>query len=848
MGMLDLVQHGLPVGADAALSWLQEQARQRLMRYLRALRRADTAAAQLTVSPTEAAAMLESLPPLHQSSVCAGDICTWFEGMELALHDKAALAGCSVTEWLCRLGEGWQQLGMLCLHLAENGGADAAEAPFAFLATFIHKAGQDGKPRHAPLGLAAQMNDNAALAALLRPLQQVAAESPFWQQLIRSGDIYRPCAWGARRAYDFLESLPLLEAAGIETRMVNLWKTQPPRAELQVQLEKAGDSKDDRAPALNINSLLRFVPRVVLGNHALTDEELEELLAADEDGLVRFRGEWIRLDRERLQHLLNSWRQAARMAAGGIPMVVGLRWLLGKRPENTVKLPPAEEDAPATAGPELEEALRRLSLAAPQPDLPESLRSILRPYQREGVRFLLGVTESGFGACLADDMGLGKTLQVTAWLTHLHRQGVLAERAALIVAPASLLSNWQEEMARFAPQLRTILLHPDTLTAGQTDTLRRNPTQLLEGVEVALTTYGMATRLAELLAKEELPALVLDEAQAIKNAGSQRTKAILQLSSPRRVALTGTPVENNLSELRSLFDFLTPGLLGCEKEFNALVQRMGADLSPLRRRIRPFLLRRLKSDPTLLPELPPKTEKPAYCLLPPEQTRLYAHEVESLRAVIAEPDPQTRLSLVLPLLSRLKQICNHPAQYRGEDYFDPAASGKMQRLGHLARSIAEAGDSCLVFTQYRSTIEPLHDFLAGIFGAPGLTLHGGTPLAERRERVAAFRHPGGPRFFILSLKAAGTGLTLTRARHVIHFDRWWNPAVENQASDRAYRIGQTQPVLIHPLICRGTIEENIHRMLTAKRALADNLLSGGLEKLLLTLPPEELSELLGLTP
>ena len=848
MGMLDLVQHGLPVGADAALSWLLEQTRQRLMRYLRALRRADTAAAQLTVSPTEAAAMLESLPPLHQSSVCAGDIRTWFEGMELALHDKAALAGCSVTEWLCRLGEGWQQLGMLCLHLAENGGADAAEAPFAFLATFIHKAGQDGKPRHAPLGLAAQMNDNAALAALLRPLQQVAAESPFWQQLIRSGDIYRPCAWGARRAYDFLESLPLLEAAGIETRMVNLWKTQPPRAELQVQLEKAGDSKDDLAPSLNINSLLRFVPRVVLGNHALTDEELEELLAADEDGLVRFRGEWIRLDRERLQHLLNSWRQAARMAAGGIPMVVGLRWLLGKRPEHTVKLPPAEEDAPATAAPELEEALRRLTLAAPEADLPESLRSILRPYQREGVRFLLGVTESGFGACLADDMGLGKTLQVTAWLTHLHRQGVLAERAALIVAPASLLSNWQEEMARFAPQLRTILLHPDTLTAGQTDTLRRNPTQLLEGVEVALTTYGMATRLAELLAKEELPALVLDEAQAIKNAGSQRTKAILQLSSPRRVALTGTPVENNLSELRSLFDFLTPGLLGSEKEFNALVQRMGADLSPLRRRIRPFLLRRLKSDPTLLPELPPKTEKPAYCLLTPEQTRLYAHEVESLRAVIAEPDPQTRLSLVLPLLSRLKQICNHPAQYRGEDYFDPAASGKMQRLGHLARSIAESGDSCLVFTQYRSTIEPLHDFLAGIFGAPGLTLHGGTPLAERRERVAAFRHPGGPRFFILSLKAAGTGLTLTRARHVIHFDRWWNPAVENQASDRAYRIGQTQPVLIHPLICRGTIEENIHRMLTAKRALADNLLSGGMEKLLLTLPPEELSELLGLTP
>lgn len=845
-GMLDLVQHGLPVGADGALAWLREQTQQRLMRYLRALRRADAAAsAELSVADECAADMLAALPPLQQGTVGASDIRSWFAGLESALHERAAQSGCSTEEWLCLLGEGWQQLGMLCLHLAENGGADAAEAPFAFLATYIHKAGQDGKPRHAPLGLAAQMNDNAALAALLRPLQQVAAESAFWQQLIRDGDIYRPCAWGARRAYEFLESLPLLEAAGIETRMVNLWKTQPPRAELQVQLEKAGESKDDRAPSLNINSLLRFVPRVVLGNQALTDEELAALLAADEDGLVRFRGEWIRLDRERLQHLLNSWRQAARMAAGGIPMVVGLRWLLGKRPENTVKLPPPEENAPVTAAPELEEALRRLSLNSAEPDLPESLLRTLRPYQREGVRFLLGVTESGFGACLADDMGLGKTLQVTAWLAHLHRQGVLARRAALIVAPASLLSNWQEELARFAPQLRSILLHPDTLSPRQTDTLRHAPARLLEGADVALTTYGMATRLSELLAQEELPVLVLDEAQAIKNAGSQRTKAILQLTSPRRVALTGTPVENNLSELRSLFDFLTPGLLGSEKEFNALVQRMGTDLSPLRKRIRPFLLRRLKSDPDLLPELPPKTEQPAYCLLTPEQTRLYAHEVESLRAVIAESDPQTRLSLVLPLLSRLKQICNHPAQYRGEGYFDPAASGKMQRLGHLASAIAAAGDSCLVFTQYRSTIEPLHDFLAGIFGAPGLTIHGGTPLAERRERVAAFRHPGGPRFFILSLKAAGTGLTLTRARHVIHFDRWWNPAVENQASDRAYRIGQTQPVLIHPLICRGTIEENIHRMLTAKRALADNLLAEGLEKLLLNLPPEQLAELLG---
>ncbi len=845
LGMLDLVQHGLPVGADTALAWLWEQTRLRLMRYLRARRRADSAAAaELCVSPTEAVEMLSAMPPLQQGSVCAGDIISWFAGLGQALHDRAALSGCSIDEWFNRLGEGWQQLGMLCFHLAENGGSDAADAPFAFLATFIHKAGDDGKARHAPLGLAARSHEHSALAALLRPLQQLAAGSPFWQQLIRSGDIYRPCTWSTRRAYEFLESLPLLESAGIETRMVNLWKTPPPRAELQVQLEQAGDTRENRAPSLCINSLLRFTPRVVLGNHELTEEELEALLAADEDGLVRFRGEWIRLDKERLQHLLNSWRRAARMAASGIPMVVGLRWLLGKRPEGTVTLPPQEDAVPIIAAPSLEEALKRLTVSPQEPNLPSHLRCALRPYQLDGVRFLLGVTESGFGACLADDMGLGKTLQVTAWLTHLQRSGTLREGAALIIAPASLLTNWQEEISRFAPQLRTILLHPDTLTPAQAETMRRHPVHLLHGADVALTTYGMATRMADTLSSHELPALVLDEAQAIKNSDSQRSRAIRRLCSPRRVALSGTPIENNLSELRALFEFLTPGLMGSEKEFHALIRQMGTDLTPLRRRIRPFMLRRLKSDPNLLPELPPKTEQPAYCLLTPEQTRLYAHEVENLRAVIAEPDPQTRLSLVLPLLSRLKQICNHPAQYRGESYYDPTASGKMQRLAHLARAIAAAGESCLVFTQYRSTIDPLHDLLAEIFGAPGLILHGGTPLAERKKRVEAFRHPAGPRFFILSLKAAGTGLTLTRARHVIHFDRWWNPAVENQASDRAYRIGQTQHVIIHPLICRGTIEENIHRMLSDKRALADNLLAGGLEKMLLHLPPEEWQQLL----
>ena len=848
VGMLDLVCFGLPAESAPVLAWLRERAVDRLQQWLRAVRRgAGEEAYDMTPTPAEAAAWLDSMPPLYGGVVGAEMLRSWFAELRPALRRVAARRCCSEEEWLCRLGEGWQQLGSLCFHLAENAGEGAETAPFAFLATFIHKAGADGKPRHAPLGLAQQLyaGDADSLLALLRPLRQAAQESPFLQQLDASGALYRPSAWTSRQAYDFLATLPLLERAGIETRMVNLWKGRPPRVELEVKLEPAGsgESKPDRAPSLNISSLLTFIPRVVLGDRSLTEEEIRDLLARDEDGLVRFGGEWVRLDREKLRRLLDSWRQAARMAAGGIPLLVGLRWLLGQRTPQQTALPPTEDGVRVTAAVDLASVLARLGNAPAEPQLPADLAATLRPYQREGVRFLLGVTDSGFGACMADDMGLGKTLQVIAWLCHLHAVGAFAERAALVVAPASLLSNWQQELSRFAPQLRVSVLHPALLQGRAAQLLHRNPAALLKGEHVVLTTYGMATRLADQLSAVELPALVLDEAQAIKNEDSARTKAMLRLNSPRRVALTGTPVENSLSELRSLFEFLNPGLLGSVQEFNALVRRMGTDYTPLRRLVRPFMLRRLKSDPALLPELPPKTEQPAYCHLTPEQARLYKTEVENLQAVVAEPDPQTRLMLLLPIISRLKQICNHPAQYLGLSYFDPAQSGKMERLGHLARAIAAAGDACLIFTQYRAVMEPLNDYLAGIFGQPGLLLHGGTPLAERQELVQRFQQAGGPPYFILSLKAAGTGLTLTRACHVIHFDRWWNPAVENQASDRAYRIGQTQPVLIHPLICRGTIEENIHRMLQRKLDMADTLLSGGMEKLLLHMTPDELMEL-----
>ena len=840
-GMLDLLRYGVPAGAAPALHWLRERARERMMLTLRLLRRGEPAAPPMSGSAL--AALLEGMPPLAAGQVSAGLLGEWISDLQGALHELARRECCSPEQWLCRLGEGWQQLGAICFHLAENAGEQAESAPFAFLATYVHKVGQDGKARHMPLGHAATAlaNDREALLALLRPLQLAAEQSPFLRSIINSQEVYKPCAWSARQAHAYLESIPVLESAGIETRMVNLWKTAPPRVELEVRAELP---ETKGAPAVNIHSLLRFSPHIVLGDHRLTEEEWQALLAG-EDGLVRFRGEWVRLDKEKLTRLLESWRQATRMAYAGIPLLTGLRYLMGRRSEALPNLPAQEDGMHTALGARLALALSNLHFGDAPPQLPDALERTLRPYQHEGVRFLANVTESGFGACLADDMGLGKTLQVIAWLAHLQQRGLLGEGqgAALIIAPASLLTNWQQELARFAPQLRVVTLHPYALSRRESALLHTRPAWLLRGAHVALTTYGIATR-EEALAGVEYPALVLDEAQAIKTAASQRTRAILRLSSPRRVALTGTPVENSLGELRSIFEYLNPGLLGSEKEFSALVRDMGSDYAPLRRLVRPFMLRRLKSDPALLPELPPKSEQPAWCLLTPEQARLYAHEVETLRAVAAEPDPRTRLTLILPILGRLKQICNHPAQYLGGAFYDPAASGKFARLGHLARRICAAGEACLVFTQYRSIIPALHDYLEELFGMPGLTLHGGTPIEERQRIVQAFQSPGGPPFIVLSLKAAGTGLTLTRARHVIHFDRWWNPAVENQASDRAHRLGQTQPVIIHPLICRGTIEENIHTMLRRKTAMADALLAGGLEKLLLHLSADELMRII----
>jgi non-specific serine/threonine protein kinase len=766
--------------------------------------------------------------------------------LDARMREEAAEAADGVTGWLRTRNPAWRLVGKVCFHLAEN--KRNPEFPFAFLATYAPRLSGRGRAQHAPLADAlrefAGEKNREALLQLLSPVHRASEKSPLAKELADSGKVFHPQAWTPATAYRFLRDVPIFEEAGLGVRVPNWWARRPR------PLARAGIGKS-KSGGLGGKALLSFDLRLSLNGETLSDEEVEAIMAG-RDGLVLLKGQWVEVDRERLAQALEHWRRVKReFGAEGITFLEGMRLLAGGG-----RAVPDQEEAAVRDWSEVAadgwfgetlDRLRSPETDASSPPVPPGLRAKLRPYQETGVKWLSFLAGLGLGACLADDMGLGKTVQVLALLLRERRagKGEAGRNPALVILPASLLGNWRAELEKFAPSLAAVFLHPAFAGPETAEALAKDPKRILAGADCVFTSYGLAVR-HRWLADIHWRFVILDEAQAIKNPNTRQTRLVKALKADARLALTGTPVENRLSDLWSLFDFLNPGLLGGVKEFGRFVGRLESrqtdKYAPLRLLTRPYILRRLKTDPAIAASLPAKTEVKAFCGLSKKQAALYEQSVRELEAGLDRPETGgiKRQGLVLSFLLRFKQICNHPDQWLGQTGYAPEESGKFARLKELAEEIASRRERCLVFTQFREITSPLADFLAGIFGRPGLVLHGGTPVRERRKLTDAFQADGGPPFFVLSLKAGGAGLNLAAASQVIHFDRWWNPAVENQATDRAHRIGQGRNVLVHKFLVRGTIEERIDRLIEDKRGIAAGVLEGGAEKALTDMSNEEL--------
>jgi hypothetical protein len=797
--------------------------------------------------PGDLVSLCESVPPMPGAEYLSAEVLRqlWSRLGE-AFSLERTEADLPLSDFLKRLNPAWNVVGRVHFNLAEN--RKDEQAPFAFLATYTHRLSGHGRPQHLPLGRAlreyADAADRQKLLSLLQPVQRAAEGCTWLRQMVDQGEIYHPLRWTSSEAFRLLGDVETLERAGVVVRMPATWPAgRPSRPRVTATV-------GSRAPSvLGTDALLDFRMEVTLDGQRLTKAEVNDILAGA-DGLALIRGQWIEVDRERLERMMDRFRNAERLATeGGLSFAEAMRMLSGA--------PITADDAEAgsdpdwsrvVAGPWLSETLRGLRQqdASDAVDPGRDLRGTLRPYQQVGVRWLRLLSRLGLGACLADDMGLGKTVQVLALLLVLRRQAGRQRKPSLIVAPASLLANWASEAARFAPGLRVLVAHPSAMSDADLKTLDASR---LQGVDLVITSYGSLLRLPWPAAVVWRLA-VLDEAQAIKNPEAKQARATKKLRAEARIALTGTPIENRLGDLWSIFDYLNPGLLGSSRQFTSYTRRL-ADAprnayGPLRDLVRPYILRRLKTDRSVIGDLPDKTEVRAFCQLGRRQAALYQQAVEELAGQIDGTEGIRRRGLVLAFLMRFKQICNHPSQWLGDGAWAEEDSGKFARLRELGEEIASRQEKALIFTQFREVTAPLASFLGGVFGRPGIVLHGGTAVKQRQDLVRRFQDDESVPFFVLSLKAGGSGLNLTAASHVIHFDRWWNPAVENQATDRAFRIGQTKNVMVHKFVCRGTVEEKIDALIESKQHLSRELLEGGAELNLTEMGDEQLLKLVAL--
>jgi non-specific serine/threonine protein kinase len=828
-GLLQLGTGEAGSSLPPALAWWRDFA----MRFVAALcAREDAEQVRQLISVAappdpDLGALVDAAPPMQGAEYLHPDVLkNLWRSMEDALRAALTKGRLTLQDFLKNHDSRWRLVGCVHFNLAEN--RKDKDYPFAFIATYASSLAAHGALRHLPLGQAlreyAGTANKAKLLKLLEPVQGASESCAWLKRIVDSGEIFHPLRWSPKDAMQFLTDVETMERAGVVIRMPAAWRmNRPTRPTVAATVGSAAP------PLLGVQSMLDFRVEVSLDGEALSDEEIGGLLAAT-DGLAMLRGKWVEVDAERLRATLDRFQAIERLSARkGVPFAQAMRLLAGADIGGATEVAATAQWAHVTAGPWLAEALASCrnpeGLIEANPGA--ALKASLRPYQQVGVRWLSFLTKLGLGACLADDMGLGKTIQLLALLLTFDRRAANTA-PCLLVAPASLLANWASEAASFAPSLRIMVAHPSFTPS---DRLKSIPSDGLTDVDLVVTSYASLLRLPW-ITQSRWHLAVLDEAQTIKNPNAKQTKAVKSLLASGRIALTGTPIENNLGDLWSVFDFLNPGLLGASKAFGNFVKMLSAQehvsFAPLRRLTAPYILRRLKTDKSVIADLPDKTEVKAFCPLTKKQAALYQAAVDELEARLKESnDDMTRRGLVLSSLLRLKQICNHPSQWLGVDAYDEDDSGKFARLSEIAETVSSRQEKLLAFTQFKTIIPAIAKLLGRAFGRPGVVLHGETAVGKRKELVKRFQEDERVPFFVLSLKAGGAGLNLTAASHVVHFDRWWNPAVENQATDRAFRIGQKRNVLVHKFVCRGTIEERIDELIESKRQLAQGFLGGG---------------------
>ncbi len=683
-------------------------------------------------------------------------------------------------------------------HIVENKADE--NYPFAFLATYSTK-DKNEKIIHVPLkyALTEYKNNRDKILDLLACLNRAGDACPLIGEFVEKGEMFHPLKLKSNEAWEILKSIPQIEETGIVCRIPDWWKKKKHHAGVNVQLG------EKRKSLLGLDSIIGMQGFLEVDGLVLSKEDVNDLLKQTE-GLALIKGKWIEVNHEKLQKLLSEMEKYS----GDISLLEAIK-LSGQVTEENADN--SDGEISVSNGQWLKSIFDQLR-TPPKIQLPQHLNATLRPYQNTGYSWLSAMSSFGFGACLADDMGLGKTLQILTLLESIYEKNPDAK--ILLIVPASLIGNWLKECEKFTPGLPVKVLHGSEAKNDSAFSF------------LNITTYGMTGRL-ESLKSIKWDKIILDEAQSIKNPLSKQTKNIKALTASGKIALTGTPVENDLSNLWSLFDFLDKGLLGTSTEFKNFTKTLSENPSgyaKLKKMISPFMLRRLKTDKAIISDLPEKNEITDYISFSKKQSVLYKKYVDELEKKLekAKFESIERKGLVLSSLMKLKQICNHPDQFLGMENYDESDSGKFEMLRQICQTIYEKRERVLIFTQFKEITGKLDDFLAEIFGTRGFVLHGGTTVKKRTQMVEEFQSEKYIPYMVLSVKAGGTGLNLTNANHVIHFDRWWNPAVENQATDRAFRIGQTKNVMVHKFVCKGTIEEKIDELIESKKQLAKNVI------------------------